>query len=247
MANTTACGLNELMKRLTGTVSVEQSAMVSPVVFDQWINIITSLLLSKLAAEYPTNQQVIDILDPFVERKVIAITDGYIQLPSNYRNLLGSPFIYSKQDGSGECGEGKIVIDTPSEFRTANLKAGCRATPIVIVPQSEFAYRTQSTYDFPTYSAPIGYFSGKKQIKVCPYDLARADVLYIRNEKIYRYGYIPQPDDTFLFDEATTEDTEWTGAAFTPIYNALIALYAAYNQNPELTNWSQVLNERGIL
>lgn len=71
--------------------------------------------------------------------------------------------------------------------------------------------------------------------------------MYVRNEGVYRYGYITQPDDTFLFDATTTIESEWGSNSYTPIFNALCSLYAAYAKDQEMQNWSMILSEKGIL
>lgn len=239
---------------LQSVVSVsgqEQNMTYAPYIFQAHFNTVSSLLISKLIDEYPSNPQVLDMLEPFVKVVKIPVQDGFIDLQKykEYRNILGAPFINLAPDGK-PCGDNEAKPPAPlnaNTFRTANLKAGCNVTPIVIVPQSEFAYLTSSKYAFPTHKKPIGYFADKFKIQVCPYDLPTATVLYVIQEPTYIYGYITQPDDTYIFNIATSVESDWTSAAFSPFFNAMVALYSAYMSNPELTNFAQVLHERGIL
>lgn len=241
MASNTS--LDSMLKAVTSVFNINQDASLPPSIYSSMYNAVTSLLLSKLAALYPSDPSVLDMLDPFVEKKVIPITNGYIQLPDNYRNILGSPQMAAK-NAKLEC-TGLPV--TAQEFNTQLRKAGCQKRPIIIIPQSEFALQTTSTYRYPDFWNPIGYNSGKKQITVCPANISSAEVLYVRNENIYRYGYISQPDDTYIFDPATSEESQWTSAAFKPIFSGICACYAAYSRNNELQNWALILNEKDIL
>jgi hypothetical protein len=131
-------------------------------------------------------------------------------------------------------------------FQSRVLQSGCLLNPVVIVPQSEFAFRTQSTYDFPTWESPIGMFTGKRQIKVCPYNITRVVVMYAMKETPVNYGYIMQPDDIYIYDALTSVETQFGSNAFMPIFNGMMALYSAYSKDRELQNWTQVLKE-GIL
>jgi hypothetical protein len=184
------------------------------------------------------------MLDPFVEKKVIPIMNGYILLPDNYRNILGAPQIAAK-NGKMECTG--ITTVSANEFKEQVKKAGCTKRPIVVVPESEFALQTTSTYRAPDFWNPIGWKEGKKKINVCPANITASEVLYVREEKVYSYGYIMQPDDTYIFDPATSTESEWTSAAFTPLFRGITACYAAYSRDPALREWSQILNQVGIL
>ncbi len=237
-----------MLKAILSVANEEQSMFYSPRIYSDQYNVVTSLLISTLVRAYPANPVVIDQLEPFVEIKLLPVTDGYVNLPEEYRDILGSPYIFTNKKNDCECE--KVEFEEPltaNNFKVQILKGGCKIAPVIIYPESEFIERTDSTYDAPTWEAPIGFFSGKRQIKICPYDATKVAVMYAKKEKSYVYGYIPQPDDTFLFDINTTVESEWTSAAFTPIFNAMMSLYSAYSKDQELGNWAQILNEKGIM
>lgn len=244
--NNGKCGLSNLLTALLSTAPTDQNMVYPPSIFSAHVNFVTGLVLSALAKVYPSNQSVIDILDPFVKIALIPVNNGFVQLPDDYRNLLGSPMMFTNPQNTMECG-GQIEPLTIENFRTGQLKAGCNLTPITIKDQAEFAHLTQSSYKKPTYNSPIAFFSGQKQLKICPYDCTKVAVLYIINEPIYNYAYILQPDDTFIFDAANSVDTDWNGNAFELLMKGLVSLYAAYTNNKELSDWSQILNEKNII
>ena len=235
--------LDNMLQAILGFANQAQDMYYPPNIFSSQYNTVTSLLLSTLARQYPVNNGVVDMLMPFVNVAKIPVTNGMITLPGDYRNILGAPSITVKPDGS-DCGE-SAPITNPIEFATAIAKGGCQRRPIVIVPQSEFDYATTSTYNFPTVNDPIGYFYGNK-IKVCPYDLIRVELMYVRNEGIYQYGYITQPDDTYIFDPTTTVESEWESNAFEPIFKAMSALYAAFTRDPNMRDWAVILKTQGL-
>lgn len=221
----------------------EQNNVYPPYIYQSQRNVVTSLLISELSKVYPSN---IDILDPYMKVIVLGVKDGYIELPEDYRNLLGAPYIFA-QNAAKEC-DNIPKITTAQQFFTATQQGACQAYPLSIIEQSEFAERTQSKYKPPSFKKPIGFYAGSKLIKVCPYDLSKVAVLYARNEKKDVYTYIMQPDDTYIFNpnDPALQDSEWTNAAYTPIFNAMISLFAAYTRDNEMQDWSKIL-QNGIL
>jgi hypothetical protein len=190
------------------------------------------------------------MLDPFVRFVKIPVSNGYLTLPEDYRNMLGNPAIAVRPDGK-ECGEG-IRIDTEAEFKAETLRKGCQTRPLIITPKSSWDEQTTSTYNYPTYDNPICQFigsndKGKRQLQVCPYDISTVYLLYCKREKNYVYSYIKQPDDTFLFNPNGTIESEWNSSAFTPVLNGVLSLYSAYAKDTELTQYSQILSKSGIL
>lgn len=246
MAEVNKCSLDNMLQAILAIANEEKNASYPPFIYQSQYNTVTSLLLSKLSDIYPNDNSVIDIIEPFVERKVITPKDGYIDLPKDFRNLLGTPQIGVSGSGK-ECQECKQEVHSEKEFKTLTLKSGCRKIPLLMVDQSEFAFRTTSTYKYPTYEKPIGYRSGKYQIKVCPFDISAVEIMYVRQEPLGIYGYTMQPDDTFVFNEEISEEVGWQSAAFTPLFNALLMLYTAYSRDNNLKDWAAYIAQNKLI
>lgn len=214
-----------------------------PSIFSDQFNVVTALLISKLVKTYPEN---LDQLKPFMTAKKTSVKQGFVELETDYRDFL-SAGITAKKDNSGECSDDPVVIDTEQEFKLSKLKSGCLSRPINMVDDKEWDYRTTSTYDFPTYLNPVGCFFEKNKFKVCPYDLATVEVRYVRQEKLYRYGYKMNPDDTFTFDKDTSVESEWDNSAFDMLFTAMMSLYGQYTRDNTVTDWARVLHNEGIL
>lgn len=230
-------------KSVLSVGNAEQNSAYPPYISDSHYNIVTSFILDGLSAIYPKQ---VDKLLPFIKSKKIPVTDGYIQLPTDYRSILGAPSI-SVKPGGGDCGDNNpVVIDTKEEYKTANMKAGCKTYPVEIVSKDEWDARTTSGYAFPTHETPIGMFIPDKRIKVCPYDIARVEIMYVKNEQEYRLGYILQPDDTYLPDDTATVESEWEDEAFQMLFKGMLALYSAYSKDNQVQNFSQILNQAGL-
>lgn len=235
-----------MLQSILAVALQEQNNVYPPYIFQSQFNVVTSLLLSELSGAYAENPQVIDMLDPYIKAAVLNVENGFVTLPKDYRNLLGSPYIFA-QNAAKEC-DNIPNITNAQQFLVATQKGACQAYPLSIIEQSEFAERTQSTYKAPSFKKPIGFYAGQKTIKVCPFDLSKVAVLYVRNEVKSVYTYIMQPDDTYIFDPTNPAlvDSEWSNAAFKPLYNAMISLFAAYTRDNEMQDWSKVL-QGGIL
>lgn len=222
-----------------------------PWIFSSMLNTVTSFLIDKCVELFPSNPQIIDILYPFIKLCPIAPTGGTIVLPSDYRNILGAPSIIVKQDKKGECGD-SVSITTPQQFLAANLQGGCIRRPIVIVPQSEFDYLTTSTYKKPTVWNPSGYNAGvnekgQKLIRICPTDLTKVYLLYVKKELVYNMGYIMNPDETYYIDPNTTVDTEWDSPAASALFKGLNHLYGIYSRDKQFSDWAMALSQISIV
>lgn len=242
---TNKSSLDNVLKAVLAVSQEDQNFYYAPHIYTQHRNIIESLLISALVKSFPANPVIIDQLAPFIKISLIPITNGYVQLPDDYRNILGTPYIFSNPNSTSECVPQEPL--TPENFRVGILKSGCRLNPVTIVPQSEFADRTISTYAPPDFENPIGYFIDNNKIKVCPFNLTKVGVMYVRKERLLNYGYVSQPDDTYLYDETTTIDTEFGSNAFEMIFNACMALYSAYAKDKDLQSWTEILKTQGIL
>lgn len=237
--------LDNVLKAVLSVSQESQNFYYSPQIYTQHRNIIESLLLSALVKAFPANPVIIDQLAPFINIALIPVTSGYVQLPDDYRNILGSPYIFANPKSDCECEPQEPL--TLENFKVGIMKSGCKLNAIRITPQSEFADRTISTYDPPTFENPIGYFIDNNKIKVCPFNLTKVGVMYVKKESLLNYGYIPNPDDTYLYDPTTTKDTQFGSNCFNEIFNATMALYSAYAKDKDLQSWSEILKTQGIL
>lgn len=237
MANTNKSGLDNVLQSVLSVGNKEANQNYPPSIFSRHFNAVTSFLLDKLVELYPYKS---DLLLPFLRTLKNPITNGGVPLPGDYRNYL-SFSISVKPDGS-DCSD---VPTTATSFKIAGLKSGCKTVPIEILSRKEWDYRTTSTYAFPTIENPIGVFK-EGQLKVCPYDLAKCEINYVKKENLYSYGYVLQPDDTYIFNVATSVESEWSDNAFQPLFKGVLALYSAYLRDNQLTEFSGILNEKSL-
>lgn len=242
MAN--KASLQNILQQVLAVGNQDQNFGYPPNIYASHYNITTSYLIDVLAKIYPVH---CDVLLPLINVVKIQVKDGHIQLPEEYRNILGAPSISVKKDGSDCSDNNPVVIDTASEFKTAILKSGCKTVPITILDKSQWDYRTTSTYAYPTIDNPIGLYVADRKIKVCPYDLANVEVMFVKKEPVAKYGYLMNPDDTFIFDPATSQEVGWGEAAAEFLFKGVLSLYAAYSRDKELTDYTTVLKQIGLV
>lgn len=246
MANT--CTLQNILQDVLAVGNNEANSSYPPSIYSAHFATVTSFLITRMVELYPSNPTIVDVINPFIKISVQPVKDGYIELPEDYRNILGNPTINVNPDGK-DCEQGNYQPINEANFNKKVLQAGCRKIDIVIVPKSEFADRTTSTYAFPTYNDPIGYFAAPNKIKVCPYDLAKVELTYVRKELIPNASYIIQPDDTYLLNPSSPDyvESEWENSAYSMVFKGVLALYSAYMRDPELKDWSQIIKNETIL
>lgn len=232
-------GLENILRSVVDVVNKEQNQQVPPSVFDSWFNAVTSFLIDNLVKIYPLNAE---ILIPFLATEKIAVTNGYVQFPDDkFRDFL-SASINVKPDGS-DCSD--VPMDK-AQFEASKLKGGCKTRPITLVDRNKWDWRVTSTYAFPTIEDPIGIYIGDNRLKVCPYNLPKVELNYVKKEKLYRYGYIMQPDDTYIFNKNTSTESEWGDNAFSYLFKGCLALASDYLRDNQLREASAILNERGL-
>lgn len=228
-------------------LDIPQSRTVPPDIYDAIYNTSASWLVDKIVELWPKDQSYVDIIEPFLKTEIVRVVGGNITLPESYRNFLDVGALV-EGDFTGKCKDcDDYEVDSQAvllrKYNQAISKSGCKRQAIRIVDQTEWDYLTQDAFDFPTITQPIGCFFGTKQIRICPAEIAIVELRYLINENIYRYGYIPQPDDTFIFNPVTSVESQFTNAAFSKLYKPAMALLSLYLRDGNLAGFVQGLND----
>lgn len=230
-----------MLKALLAAGNGEQNATYPPRIYETHYNICASWLIDSIVSLYPKDQQFVDVLNPFLVRKKLPTKNSEITLPDDLRNFLGAS-VNVRKDFKAECGDETNAAD----LKVSDRKIGCMTRPVQIVDQSEFDFLTTHRYKAPTYEDPIGCFMDSGKLKICPFDITGVEIRYVRNEKKYRYGYITQPDDTYIFDPDTSVETEFGNNAFKYLYRGLTELYGMYTRDNNFRNFAQTLKQIGL-
>jgi hypothetical protein len=231
-----------MLKALLSAGNAEQNMHYPPRIYEAQYNAVTSWLIDSIVSVYPREQSLVDILNPFTKSEKVPVKGGAVEMPKDLRNFLGAS-VNVRPDYKAECCDDNVSqVDIKIEER----KKGCLTRPVMIVDISEWDYRTTSSYKFPTHKNPIGCFFDDDKLRICPFDITGVEIRYVRQEKIYKYGYKMQPDDTYIFDPETTIESEWGSNAFKYLYRGLSVLYGIYTRENNFRSFAQELKQIGL-
>jgi hypothetical protein len=227
-----------------------QNASYPPSVGALHFNIALSYVLSDIARLFPSNQSIIELAQPFFEKKIIAVDDTMITLPSDFRHLITCS-IAVNENASSKCEANSLEsndINSPLYSDRQQPKEKCRFIPISMLSDDMFNRQTTTGFIKPSYLKPIGKFSDGNRIKICPTDITHVEVRYIRNPKEYRIGYKMMPDDTWQIDvnNPLHIESECTLAMESRLVSAMTTLYSVYSQDRELKVGIDELKKGGV-
>lgn len=237
------CSLNNMLSAILSAANAEQNMHYPPRIYSEQYNVVTSWLIDSIVAMYPKDQSMVDILQPFTKKEKLPVKNGSIKMPEGYRNFLGASVNVTK-DFTKECCDDEPP--TEQSLKQEQRKSGCQMRPVRIVDIAEFDYLTTSAYKYPTHKDPIGCFFEDGELKICPFDITGVELRYVINENKYEYGYKMQPDDTYIWDEKTTKETQWGSNAFKYLYRGLSVLYGVYTRDNNFRNFAQELKQIGL-
>lgn len=243
--------LNSIRNKVLSQSGQEQSASWPPHIFDEQFNITSNYLIDRIVELYPGNNAITDLGNPFLKKKTEAVVNGIIKFPEDYRNILGMSIMVT-HDYKSLCSEEKQIFKddplSPNADQQAKLalKPKCISWEVDMVDTDEWSTRTTSKYKFPTYKKPIATSFNPREYSICPYDISAVDIRYFRKPKVYRWGYVENPDGTFVFDPANTEESEWEDNATQYLVKGVSSLLAVYLRDPEFRDWNLELKKLGL-
>jgi hypothetical protein len=242
--------LDRTLRQVLAQANAEQNQYYPPNVFDTHYNAVTSFILTEGVKVFGENQYIKDLLRPYLKQVLLPVKFGKAELPDDYRHYAGAS-IFVKKDFK-EC----MVIDgldpdkapTKEQLMDAQEKSKAISWDVDMVEEDEYSDITNHSYKTPTFEFPIGCIFESDFIKVCPYDIPFIELHYIRQPKIYRYGYGVNTDDSYYYDPAMpgAVETEWRTNADDLLFKAMNTLYAMYVRDGELGNAMAVLKKEGL-
>lgn len=242
--------LDRTYRQILSTGNSEQNQTYPPNVFDTDYNLVTSFILTEGVKLFGENQYIKDLLRPYLKIMLIPVQFGKAKLPQDYRHYTGIS-IFGSQDKTkcmqiaglepGEAPTDAQLKDAQEEFKSISWD-------LDLVEEDEYNQLTSHSYKFPTLKKAIGCIFESDCIKVAPYDIPFIELHYIRQPKIYKYGYAPNPDDTFSYDPTMTGavETEWRTNADDLLYKGVQTLYSMRQRDNELRDGMTLLKKEGL-
>lgn len=229
--------------------NADQNQHYPPSVFTEHFNLATSWLIDEIMKVFPGEQHIVDLVKPFMETKDVIVKYGKIAFPENYRHYTGMA-IFTTTDFKNPCGCDEVKQDEnkSDEEIVGEKKAKriCISQDVKLVDIDSWNNLTTHPYKKPTYQKPIACIFQGDGIKICPFDIPSVEIRYIRQPKIYKYGYTPMPDDSYQVNPATTIESEWQDNAMSYLFRAINTLYSGYVRDPEQRDLALQLTKIGL-
>lgn len=249
MADQNEQTLDRTIRQILAQGNAEQNQHYPPHVFDTDYNLVTSFILTEAVKLFGENQYIKDLLRPYLEIKLIPVEFGKAKLPKNYRHYTGIS-IFGAEDRS-KCleitGLQPGQAPTDDQLKAAQEEFKAVSWDLDLVEIDEYSKLTSHSYKNPTLKKPIGCIFESDCIKVAP-TVPFIELHYIRQPKIYRYGYAMNADDTYSYDPNMpgAVETEWGTNADDLLYKGVQTLYSMRQRDSELRDGMTLLKKEGL-
>ncbi len=246
-----------VIRKVLSQANAEQNQHYPPHIADEHFNLVTECLIDESAKSFPGNQAVIEIIKPFLKVKDVKVKNGVIALQEDHRHLFGififiNPDIKCACDRKGKFDEavfaGDPLAPKPEDVERARLKKRSVSKKVTIVTQDRWDYLTNHQYKKPTLEKPIACMFEGEGVRVFPFDVPMVELTYVRDPKVYRYGYEPNSDDTYSYNpkDPKAVESEWTTNASMYLFKGMNTLYSNWVDNPDKRIGSTELKQLGL-
>jgi len=246
-----------MIRKVLSLANAEQNQHYPPHIADEHFNLATEWLVDECAKNYPGNQAVIEIIKPYLKTKDIRVKNGVIALQEDHRHLFGisifiNPDINCACDRKGKFDETVFIGDPlapkQEDVERARLRKRSVSKKVTIVTQDKWDHLTNHKYKMPTLDEPIACMFEGVGVRVFPFDVPMVEMTYVRDPKIYRYGYEQNTDDTYSYNPEDTKavESEWTTNASTYLFKGMNTLYSNWVDNPDKRNGATELKQLGL-
>lgn len=242
--------MDSVLRKVLAQANSDQNQHYPPRIFTEHFNLATSWLIDSIMKVFPGQQHIVDLISPFMETEDIIVKNGKIAFPKGYRHYTGMA-IFKTEDSKFPCGCDEAKADENTGQTTDEIleekrsKRICLAQDVVLVDIDEWNDLTTHPYKPPTLDKPIACIFQGDGIKICPVPPS-VELRFIRQPKIYQYGYTVLPDDSYQVNTATTIESEWHDNAASYLFKAINTLYSGYVRDPEQRDLALQLTKIGL-
>lgn len=241
--------MDSVLRKVLAQANADQNQHYPPHIFTEHFNLATSWLIDSIMKVFPGEQHIVDLISPFMEVSDIIVRNGKIAFPKGYRHYTGMG-IFITEDAKKACGcdEAKSDSDslsTTDELEEKRSKRICLSQDVTLVDIDEWNDLTTHPYKPPTLKKPIACIFQGDGIKICPVPPS-VELRFIRQPKVYQYGYKMMPDDSYQVDQDPDLESEWNDNAASYLFRAVNTLYSGYVRDPEQRDLARQLQQIGL-
>jgi hypothetical protein len=254
---------DQVLKMVLAQANKEQSQHYPPHVYTTHFRLVSEALKDECIRLYPTEQLVVDLLMPFINTQLCWVKNGAVALPPNYRNMLGIGFHIKDRTNFFPFELDPVYFEdalnpTSEELATAIAKSNSETKPLDMLTIGEWdeminhPYKSPNKIDFKTKkpnfnSAKSCIFGGKIGIRIAPFAIPYVEMRWvIDNPNPFVYGYQELPDDTYMFDPASTTEDLWKTNAVEYLAKGVNILFANYIRDKDYIASARDLRENSF-
>lgn len=244
--------LDSVLRKVLAQANAAQNQHYPPGIFTEHFNLATSWLIDEIMKVFPGEQHIVDLVNPFMDNCDVVVKNGKIPFPKKYRHYTGMAIFTTPDFKSAiSCEEAKneITEDTnlTDEEVVARKKAKrtCITQDVKLVDIDSWNSLINHPYKQPTLQKPIACIFQGDGIKIWPL-VPSVELRFIRQPKVYNYGYTPMPDESYQVNPNTTIESEWNDNAASYLFRAINTLYSGYVRDPEQSELALQLTRIGL-
>jgi hypothetical protein len=242
--------MDRTLRQVLGEGNAEQNQHYPPNVFDTHYNLVTSFILTEGVKVFGESQYIRDLLRPFFKIVLLPVIDGKAELPDDYRHYTGVSIFVTPDFSSCVKIEGLAEGEVPTDeqLKTHRDKNKVKSWDLDLKEVDEYNYLSHHPYKEPDLEYAIGTIKEANYIMVNPFDIPFLELHYLKQPKVYKYGYADNLDDTYSYNPSMkgAVETEWRTNADELLFKGVNTLYSIYVRDGELRDGMSILKKEGL-
>lgn len=243
--------------QLLQKVNVQQNGQIPPSVFNGWYNETSLDLFKKFAASYEINQQMADLLSPFIKEVNVTIVAqsgqawGLAPYPSDYEYYVNAAIIRQLAENTCFSNKNLPIIDSTGKARpytdpefaqmAANF-AGANAIErqIVLIDAQRWSSCLDHYTKGPTWDNPkMTQF--KNGFKVGPKGITVIILKYLSTPIPSVFNGTISDQDIFIYNSATSVQLQWSVQVLPWFLAMLVIKYGLYIDDSTIVQMGEAM------
>lgn len=230
----------------------EHNQHYPPHIFEAHYKLTSDWLKDECVKLYPTSQIIIDIIRNYLEIELAAVKNGIVIIPKLYRNFLGAGFYANDDKNCTPVALPEKAFKNPksptiAEIEVITAEMHVESKKIEIRGIGEWNYLSSHPYKKPkTFDKAAGCMFTGTTLKVLPLNIPYVEMRFLKKTDEFKYGYTMLPDETYVFDPATTVEELWDETAIPYLFKGVNKLCANYLRDTEYIASTTDLRENSL-